>query len=111
MADARMFTDYRTATTREEINKSKNNIVRDDDYKLFLQKNAEVIIDKEWYNYKNAYAVKNINCIHNYQTSVNPKTFYDERTKYDSLKNTKVNLYPCKQMYDYRMTQTLGTKN
>ena len=106
MADGRIFTDYRTATTREEYNKFKNNIVRDDDYRMYLQSNAEVIIDKEWIFNKNLYAVKNINCIHNYATSVNPKTFYDERTKYDSIKNTRENLYPCKSMNDYRMTQT-----
>lgn len=109
MSDARIFTDYRTATTREEYNKQKKNIVRDDEYRLYLQQNAENIIDNEWQLNKNLYFICNKNCIHNYNTSVNPKTFYVERAKYDTIYQTNKNLYPCQQFNDFRLTQTKGS--
>ena len=106
MSDARIFTDYRTATTREEYNKHTVNIIRDDDYRLYLQQNAENILDNEWDKNKKSYYVGNKNCIHNYTTAVNPKTFYVETSKYDSTYHTNKNIYPCQQLNDYRLTHT-----
>lgn len=106
MSDARIFTDYRTATTREEYNKCKQGIKMNDDYRMYLQQNAEKIINYEWNLNKNLYFVNNNNCIHNYNTSVNPKTFYNERINYDISYHSNKNLFPCQQYKDFRLTQT-----
>lgn len=106
MSDARVFTDYRTATTREEYNKQKNKLFKDNEYRIYLQENAEYIIENEWQNNKKLYFVNNTNCIHNYNTAVDPQTFYVERSKYDTIYGKKNNLYPCQQYSDYRLTYT-----
>lgn len=111
MSDGRLFTDYRTATRREEYVKYINNFVRDDEYRLFLQTNGEKIMDKEWnYNKKNRSCWVN-ECVHNYPTRVYPPWFVEERIKYDSLfmPNKKVS-YPCQTEPDYRMTDTKETR-
>jgi hypothetical protein len=111
MSDGRLFTDYRTAVRREEYVKFINNIVRDDEYRAFLQKNSETILDKEWdYNRKNKSCwVKE--CIHNYPTRVYPPWFVEERIKHDSLNDpTRTEKYECPKMSDYRVTVTKNSK-
>ena len=48
MDDGRYLTDFRPTSIREQFIKSINGIVRDDEYRNFLQKNGESIIDREW---------------------------------------------------------------
>ena len=48
MNDSRHLTDYRTATRREEYIKYVNNVVRNDDHRLFLQQNADRFMNDEW---------------------------------------------------------------
>lgn len=111
MSDGRLFTDYRTATRRNEYVKYVNNIVRDDDYRVFLQKNADTIMDNEWdYNRRNKSCWVN-ECVHNYPTRVYPPWFAEERIKYDSLfdPNRRVR-YVCSNKNDYRLTETKNTK-
>ncbi len=111
MSDGRIFTDYRTATTREENNKYNNKIYRDDDYRVFLQKNAEKILDSNWEEYKKNVGSKTIECVHTYPTRVVPSSFREERVKYDTLfEKNRDFIYPCQQMNDYRLTQTKGSK-
>ena len=52
MSDGRIFSDYRTATRREEFTKYSNGIVRDDIYRLFLEDNADKIMDQTFQTYK-----------------------------------------------------------
>lgn len=41
MEDGRFLTDYRTDSARNQYIKSINGLVRDDDYRIFLQQNTE----------------------------------------------------------------------
>ena len=44
MDDGRYLQDFRSATRRDQYNKYINGIVRDDDYRLYLQQNGELIM-------------------------------------------------------------------
>jgi hypothetical protein len=107
MSDGRLFTDYRTATRREEYVKYINNIVRDDEHRMFNQCNAELIMDGEWqYNKKNK-SCQVAECVHTYPTRMYPPWFVEERLKYDSLSNPSRKVrYSCDRKPDYRMVQT-----
>lgn len=111
MSDGRLLTDYRTPVRREEYVKYINNIVRDDEYRLFLQANAESIADNEWnYNKKNKSCWVN-ECVHTYPTRVHPPSFVEERMKHDLLSvPNRQQKFTCSPKNDYRMTQTKGTK-
>ena len=112
MSDGRLFTDFRSATRREETNKYINNIVRDDEYRVFLESNGEKIIDTIWdQQVKNNSCWVN-ECVHNYPTRVYPPWFTDERRAYNSLVKTTPDrkLYECPKMNDYRITHTNSTK-
>lgn len=111
MEDGRFLTDYRTPVRREEYVKYINNIVRDDDYRMFLQKNANPIMDKEWEYTRRNKSCWVSECVHNYPTRVYPPWFVEERMKYDSLTNPNRKVrFQCKKQNDYRLTQTPGTK-
>ena len=113
MDDGRLFTDYRTAVRREETNKYINGIVRDDEYRIFLQDNAETIMDNIWDYNKKTNACWQNECVHNYPTRVYPPWFVQERKAYDDthkpMAQRKV-MYKCPAMNDYRVSQTKGTK-
>jgi hypothetical protein len=111
MNDGRLLTDYRTAVRREEYVKYINNIVRDDEYRLFLQANSEAIIDNEWKYYKKDKTCDVNECIHTYPTRVYPPWFVEEKTKYDSLSDpARKTKFVCAPQHDYRMSQTKKTK-
>jgi len=109
MSDGRLFTDFRTAIRRDEGYKYMNGIVRDDEYRVFLQQNAEKIMDETWkYTSKNKTCWKN-ECIHNYPTRAYPPWFVEERKAYDKLqlpKNKRTEIYTCPRYEDYRATHT-----
>lgn len=107
MSDGRLFTDYRTAVRREEYIKYQNNIVRDDEYRLFLEKNADKILDNDWkYTRQNKSCWVN-ECVHNYPLRVYPPWFTEEKDIYDSLWNPSRKIrYVCPEEKDYRATET-----
>jgi hypothetical protein len=108
MSDARIFTDYRSSTTREHYNRTINGIVRDDDYRIFLQTNAEKIIDNEWnYNKTNNSCFPN-DCIHNYSTRTTSDEHNEEHRVYNAVKSGKQSA-KCSNLQDYRMTLNTGT--
>ena len=109
MSDGRHFTDYRTATRREEHIKYLNGYQRDDDYRMFLQGNAEEIINNEWAFNTNKMSCHENECIHNQpSTRVLPQLFYKERQDFDnSMKpNQPILRNTCPTFSDYRMVQT-----
>ena len=111
MSDGRLLTDYRTAVRRNEYVKFINNIIRDDEYRLFLQRNAEAIADNEWNYYRKNRSCWVNECIHNYPTRVYPPMFVEERLKYDSLSDpTRKIRFQCPPKSDYRMMETKDTK-
>ena len=108
MGDARFLENYKSATSIDEFIKYSNNIVRNDDYRLFLQLNGETLIESEWANLKRNNSCWNNSCVHKYPLRMDPRFFYqervdaDEQLKYPTLpKNFKCDIYA-----DYRMTQT-----
>lgn len=113
MSDGRLFTDFRTATRREETNKYINNIIRDDEYRVFLESNAEEIMDNIWdFNKKTKSCWQN-ECVHNYPTRVFPPWFVEERKAYDQLalsKQKRTKYFNCTKFNDYRATQTKESK-
>jgi hypothetical protein len=108
MNDGRFITNYKTATCYNEFIKYQNGIVRDDDYRLFLQLNADKIMDAEW-----LYLIKNDSCwdnacVHKYPLRMDPRFFVQERNNANLLfkekelpDDLKCNIYT-----DYRMTET-----
>lgn len=105
----RLFGDFKTATRRNEYIKYINDIYRDDQYRYFLQNNAQLIMDREWeWNKKNTQCWTN-DCIHHYPLRNNPRHFVQEREAYDSIFNLRTNaqLSPMRQCKlnrkDYRL--------
>ena len=115
MSDARFLTDYRTANTRNQYIKSINGLVRDDDYRLFLQQNTNQIMDNEWKFMKDANSCATSTCLHQCPTRVTNGSNYEELRTYDAVKSGKLkptdkNYPTCKKFQDYRMTETSDAK-
>jgi len=115
MSDGRHFTDYKTATRRNEYIKYINTVNRDDTYRLFLQNNANQIMDNIWdHHLQNDRCWVNP-CIHNYPTRSLPHHFAAERQAFDNIaaadftsqqKNMGCNLHN-----DYRMNTNKKVQN
>lgn len=106
MSDGRLFTDYRMPTRREEHIKYMNGVTRNDDYRMFLQQNAETIMDREWDSMKQKKSCFVSECIHNYPTRVYPPWFVEEINNYDSLPKKNRKKFTCEPENDYRLTVT-----
>ncbi len=108
MNDGRFTTNYKSSSSYNEYIKYMNSIVRDDDYRLFLQTNAEKLMDSEWLFLKQHDSCWNNAHIHNYPLRMDPRLFNQEREKYNSL--FKTNSLPPdfqgKKYPDYRTTIT-----
>jgi hypothetical protein len=111
MSDGRTFTDYKSETRRNEYIKYTNDIRRDDDYRMFLQKNGKELMDKEFSSFKggdNEYR----DCVHNYPTRSLPHLFAAEMNDYNALSdpNHKVDPSKCTVFKDYRLTEDADDK-
>lgn len=110
MSDGRLFTDYRTSHRREMYNKAINGIVRDDDYRMFLQNKAETIMDRTWdFTKKTSSCAPNV-CIHTHPTRSTPTLNYEEMRLYNAVRTGKYlkKMPACKKLSDYRMSVTKG---
>lgn len=99
------FTDWKTATRRNEYVKYINDIVRDDDYRMFLQKNGGQLMENDWAYSKNKMGCWENGCIHVYPTRTIPQFFPQERRDFDAFFNPKVRPYlinRCKKYADYK---------
>jgi len=108
MSDGNFLTNYKTSSNYNEFIKFNNNIVRDDDYRLFLQTNAEKMMDADWISLKkNSSCWKNA-CVHNYNTRMDPRFFAKERESFNSVMNNSnlTNDLQCKKYADYRISDT-----
>ena len=105
---SRDLTNYKSNSMVNEYIKYENGITRDDDYRLFLQTNADKIMDSEWLYLRQNYSCFNNACVHDYPLRMNPKLFVQERERADSLFKKKFlsNDLKCQQFADYRMTKT-----
>ncbi len=108
MDDARFLTNYKTASCYNEYIKYMNGIVRDDDYRLFLQLNADKIMDSEWLYLRKNDSCWNNACVHKYNSRMDPRFFAQEREDANLL--FKTNELPkrlnCPKFADYRLTTT-----
>lgn len=83
MSDARFLSDNKTATRRNEYIKYVNNIVRDDDYRMFLQQNGSQISNNVWEFHK-----KNDSCningsVHTFPINPSLQQLAAERQAYE----------------------------
>lgn len=112
MEDGRHMTDYRTATRREEYFKYVNNIIRNDDQRMFLQQNGERIMDDEWNYHKKTASCWVNECVHTYPTRVYPPWFVEERLRYDSLFDpNRKQVFKCSTKDDYRLNMKAPVEN
>lgn len=103
MVEYSQFTDYRTPSVRNQRIQRMNNLVRDDDYRLFLQQNSNTIRDNKWKFLKtNHYCFPN-SCIHKYPTSPNPATFSEELKIYNAIQLGMIPPIPCPKKKDWRL--------
>jgi len=105
MSDGRHATDHRSSSRRDESYKYINNIVRDDEYRMFLQQNGETLINKTWTNLKNTVSCSpNRVCVHTYPTRVNPQMFHEEMQAYNKKMASNDKEGPkCQKHQDYRL--------
>jgi hypothetical protein len=104
----RPLSDFQSPTRRNEFIKYSNDIYRDDQYRLFLQKNGKEIMDREWNYYGQTARCWDNDCVHNYPTRSLPSDYYNEMQAYNSIFNQNTNkeyapLRVCEQLNDYRM--------
>ena len=105
MSDGRLFTDYRTDVRMNEYVKYVNDITRDDDYRMFLQTNADKILDNQWQHARKTKSNWVNECVHNYPTRMYPPWFVEEKIAVDSLFDPKRKVrYVCPKFSDYRAT-------
>ena len=104
MSDGRIFTDYRTSSRREQYNKTINGLVREDDYRAFLQSNGSKILDRIWTHNKEIYGCFPNQCIHRSPTRTTPANQYNEMQYYNAVRQNKpVAIKPvCAPLLDYR---------
>lgn len=105
----RQLSDYQSETRRNEFIKYVNDIWRDDQYRLFLQKNGKKILDREWAFYRSTASCWMNDCVHNYPTRQDPRQFVQERQAYDSMFNPATNrrlapMRQCVRYNDYRLS-------
>lgn len=104
---SRGLTNYQSSWIFDENLKRKNGIVRDDDYRNFLQMNGKKIMDAEWNELKRTESCYNNACAHVYPLDQNPKSFSEERKRANLVMQQKVlpsNLM-CMKYVDSRMTR------
>ena len=116
MGHFRELTDYRPNDTINQNIMRINGIVRNDDYRMMLQQNAETIIDSQFNILKNHYSCQTNACIHNEpMTRTTPGSHYAEFKRYNAVRTNKIKKndpdYPkCNKAPDYRMTHTNSTQ-
>lgn len=115
MSDARFLTDYRSSNTREQFIKSINGYCNTDEYRTFLQSNAEQIMDKEWEQINIANSCKATTCVMMNPTrpangSGNKEMQLYNMVQTGKIKQTDSNYPSCQKYNDYRMVDTKGTK-
>ena len=104
----RQLTDYNSGTRRNEYIKYINDIYRDDQYRLFLQRHGKEFMDREFEHDLKNYSCRKNACIHNGPTRTNARIMVDEKLAFNSIFNPALNekyapLRRCTTMRNYRM--------
>jgi len=104
----RGLTDFSMPMRRNQYIGYVNDLHRDDQYRIFLQKNGKEFLEREWnYHKKRNHCWVN-DCVHIYPTRSNPRHFWQEMQVYNSIydKRTNKKLAPmrrCNKYKDYRL--------
>lgn len=108
MDDGRFTTNYKSSSSYNEYVKYMNGITRDDDYRLFLQINADKLMDSEWLYFRKNDSCWNNACVHKYNLRMDPRDFVKEREQANMLfqKRELPESFACNKYADYRMCQT-----
>uniref|UniRef100_A0A6C0ACK9 Uncharacterized protein n=1 Tax=viral metagenome TaxID=1070528 RepID=A0A6C0ACK9_9ZZZZ len=84
MSDGRIFSEFKTATRRNEYIKYVNGIYSNDQYRLFLQENGKQLSDNIFNYYKTNENCRVNPCVHNHKTArVTPEDMADEMKRYN----------------------------
>jgi hypothetical protein len=110
MNDGRFITDYRSADNVNLHIMAINGIRRDDDYRCFLQNNAQRIMDNQWNLAKKTQSCQTNACLHNYPTRTNLNMQREELQLYNAVRTNRVkngdSNYPvCRNGPDYRASK------
>ena len=102
------LTNYKNPAIFDEVIRNNNNIIRNDDYRLFLQMNGNKLMDTEWMHLRQTQSCWNNACVHDMPLRQDPRTFVEERDKANLLFKSTVlpQSVKCNQYADYRMTKT-----
>ena len=112
MSDGRLFTDYRTAVRTDQNIKRINGIERDDEYRIFLQSNAQQIMNSDWDNMRKNKSCWVNKCVHNYPTRMYPSWFVEQKNAVDKAYNNQHSTeYQCLKFNDYRASGTKSSHN
>jgi len=78
------------------------------DYRLFLQINADKLMDAEWLYLRKNDSCWNNACIHKYSLRMDPRLFVQEREDANTLFKSKElpENFKCTRYVDYRMSET-----
>ena len=108
MSDGRFLTNYKSPWAYNEYIKYVNGIVRNDDYRLFLQTNADQILNSEFIYLKGNDSCWNNGCVHKYPLRMDPRLFDQERENANKLMSAKElpDSFKCGKYPDYRLTNT-----
>jgi len=109
MSDGRLFTDYKTPTRRNEYIKYSNKIIRDDEYRVFLQQNGSKIMNNVWEYNKQHNSCRANHCVHTYPTRVLPQDLRNELLTHNKAnqflsQSMPLNGKGCEAFEDYKMT-------
>ena len=108
---SRDFTDWRSSTRIVESLKLKNGLKRDDDTRIFLQDNANNMINGDYNFYKKHMTCGDIQCIHSgFPTRMYSPWFVQQRNNYDAsmigntnYMNVNDKKFKCQPLKDYRL--------
>ena len=108
MDDGRFTTNYKSSSTTNEYIKYMNGLTRDDDYRLFLQINADKLMDSEWLYLRKNDSCWNNACVHHYPLRMDPRLFSQVIENANMLfeKKELPNSFKCMDYSDYRMSET-----
>lgn len=108
MSDGRFTTDFRSPTSRNEHIRHINNLVRDDEYRLFLQKNANNIMNNVWKYHKQNDSCSATTCFHECPTRCTSAQMQKEMSNYNNAVVSGTSDVSCGQHEDYRTTISGG---
>jgi len=103
MDDGRFVSDYKSATRRNEYIKYINNIDRDDQFRSFLQNNANTIMDNVWNHHEQNDTCSVNRCVHTFPTRCTAAQLNAEMKIYNSAQKPA-----CTKLENYRATNTNG---